>query len=141
MSGEIIEIEGTPLRTIERAINSLLSRGSMMKYARRVRANTRRRMRSEVSPLDTPWAALSEPYASSKKGPGILRETLEMFNTIEVSARKGEAEVGTDLERGIFHQFGTSRMPAREWLGVTDDDLSDVELVAETVWEGAFDGA
>jgi phage gpG-like protein len=149
-----ITVEGIPRGEIERAVARLFRKSTMNLYGRSVRARTRERMIEEVDPDGTPWAPLSEPYGSRKKGPGKLRETLALFKTMHVDAQKGAAQVGTRLDYGTWNQEGTESvgvtigafgaeasprdLPARPWLGVTDQDITDIEVIANGIWESSF---
>ena len=137
-----IEIEGDPGRELSKAIQSLFSRSSMAKYGRRLRASTRKRVQDEEDVYGRAFTPLSESYAATKSGPGILRETGELMQTLEVRARVGSADVGTVLLRGAYHQQQDGatggRLPQREWLGVTDDDVMVVDSLAEQIWEANF---
>lgn len=137
-----IEIEGDPVREIERAIKRLMSKSAMMKYGRIVHTNTRDRIREGVDTSGQPFIGLSESYAATKKGPGILRETGDLFRTLFVEGREGEAEVGTRIDYGTWNQDGTDdgKLPQREWLSVTKDDEDAIALQAEFLWEGSFVG-
>lgn len=135
-----ITVEGIPRGEIERAIARLFRKSTMNLYGRSVRARTRERMIEEVDPDGTPWAPLSEPYGSRKKGPGKLRETLALFKTMHVESQKGAAQVGTRLDYGTWNQEGAdgNNLPARPWLGVTDQDITDIEVIANGIWEDSF---
>jgi len=135
-----ITVEGIPRGEIERAVARLFRKSTMNLYGRSVRARTRERMIEEVDPDGTPWEPLSEPYGSRKKGPGKLRETLALFKTMHVEAQKGAAQVGTRLDYGTWNQEGVdeNNLPARPWLGVTDQDITDIEVIANGIWEDSF---
>lgn len=51
-----------------------------------------------------------------------------LFHSLAVFRRqKGERGLGTNVPYGVFHQRGTSRLPQREFLGFSKDDLRTVE--------------
>lgn len=135
-----ITIEGNPLKAIERALNGLSNRAAMEKYGSAIRENTRDRIKEEIDTSGRPFVYLSDVYAARKKGPGILRETGELVDSIFVEARAGEAEVGTRIDYGTWNQDGTKdgKLPQREWLSITDEDIGEIEEIAEGLWEGAF---
>ncbi len=135
-----ITIEGNPLKAIGRALNGLQNREAMEKYGRAVRRNTRDRMKEEIDTSGQPFVYLSDVYAARKKGPGILRETGALISSIFVEARAGEAEIGTRIDYGTWNQDGTKdgKLPQREWLSITDQDIDEIEDIAEGLWEGAF---
>lgn len=96
------------------------------------------------SPAGEPWAPLSE-YTIQKKGhdkplvlSGALREAM--------ANRNGQGHIGevfdhgltygTDIEYAAFHQDGTSRIPQREFAGMSEAVLNDfVDTVADHVVE------
>lgn len=67
-----------------------------------------------------PWAALSPAYAkwkSAKGGGPILRRTGKMQDTAKIVPKGNWFEV-VSTPYGKYNQDGTSRMPARPWMGV-----------------------
>lgn len=136
-----VEITGPDFAVVQRAVRALTDRAAMNRYGEAIRINTRKRMVKGVDVEDTPFTALSDSYRPHKRGPGILRETSALFKSIFVEDRRDEAEVGTRINYGTWHQTGIeeTNLPQREWLGVTDDDVDDVEDAAIEIWEGAFD--
>jgi phage gpG-like protein len=100
------------------------------------------RFRSETTPDGRAWQPLAPSTIRAKqarrrggrgkgKGKGrggnlapataILRDTNEMRDTIKMYSGPTSMTIGTELERGVFHQFGLGP-PTREWLGVTEAD-------------------
>lgn len=140
----VIEVSGDPIRAINRAIGKLFNASAMDMYGQAIRGNTLTRAREEVDPAGDKWVALTDAYASTKTGPGILRESGDLMRTLVVDARASEVLIGTDLQRGEYHQQPDgetdSGLPQREWLGVTDEDITDVSNLADDIWERAFDG-
>lgn len=83
--------------------------------------------------LNKPWAALTDAYAKVKarKWPGkpILRASGEMQDTVRIYRDGAGFSVETAFY-GIFHQFGTSKMVARPWLGVPEISLQRLTEIA-----------
>jgi len=75
----------------------------------------KRQWRDEKSPLGKKW----------KKSPNALRDTGEMQDGLkfEVNGNKLFA-VTSDI--GKYHQFGTKKMPAREWIGIPKAAYPDI---------------
>lgn len=92
------------------------------------------------------WPPLSPAYAKRKgtKGAGLLRLTDRMFKSVterggENTARlrrKGfgmEYIFGTDVDYAKFHQFGTSKMPQRKVIDVTESEELDLQSTAAEI--------
>ena len=80
-----------------------------------------------------PWAALSVNYRKykAKRYPGqpILRATGKMQDTAKIKPRGEGFEVKT-TKYGRYHQSGTTRMPARPWMGIPDTSLRHIVPIA-----------
>ena len=96
----------------------------------------RERWEREVAPDGTPWEPLSEPYATRKRSQvpnaGILVFDDYLKGSLRYQASHKNLLLGTDRPYGATHQFGRdfgrgSPIPARPWLGLTDED-TDVLL-------------
>ena len=113
--------------------------------------NTQRRFRREVSPDGKKWPPLSPVTLARRRNKrGILRDTGELFTSIQMQADARRAEVGTPLDhpKVFTHQFGATikpkrakalripgkppvfakqaKVPARPYLGINADDAADV---------------
>ena len=80
-----------------------------------------------------PWAKLSSKYAAQKaiKWPGqpILRASGAMEDQAIIRPWKTGFEVMARFY-GAYHQFGTSKMPARPWVGIPDKSLIQIVPIA-----------
>lgn len=118
-----------------------------------VQATTIERFGRQVSPAGVPWAPLNAEYAAGKKGPGILRETGRLAEIVyQVAAQT--LLVGSNAIYAAIHQFGgiirpksaaalvfslggktifakSVTMPKREFLGLTEEDQTEIRLIAE----------
>jgi phage gpG-like protein len=88
----------------------------------------------EVDPTyQTPWARLSPRYAEWKAenypGQPILRATGLMQDASYIYTR-GDVFKVKSTRYGAYHQFGTSKMPARPWMGVPDISLKQIVPIA-----------
>jgi phage gpG-like protein len=76
---------------------------------------------------------LSAKYAAAKqkRAPGapILRVTGAMQDTAVINP-KGQGFSVTSMYYGAYNQFGTSKMPARPWVGIPDDSLKKIVPIA-----------
>jgi phage gpG-like protein len=80
-----------------------------------------------------PWVSLTPKYALAKlrKFPGqpILRATGKMQDEAKILP-KGEGFEVKASPYGAYHQFGTSRMAARPWVGIPDNSLKQLSPIA-----------
>lgn len=81
-----------------------------------------------------PWPALSPKTLKTKaKGrTSILIDTGTLFRSVRVNAPSGDSvEIVTDRFYATFHQFGTSKMPARPFVPATGgEDGGPAKLTA-----------
>ena len=79
-------------------------------------------------------AGPSGAWAPTQRGGQILVDTGRLAGSIHGTAFGNIAKVGTNVFYGKFHQFGTRKMVAREFLGLTGGDRSELEeVIAEYV--------
>ena len=86
--------------------------------------------RKEVDPTTgRPWSRLSPRYAAWKAnnypGQPILRATGTMLDSAYIYTR-GNQFLVRSTDYGAYNQYGTSRMPARPWMGVPDISLKQI---------------
>jgi phage gpG-like protein len=95
--------------------------------------------RKQVDPTtQQPWQKLTRRYDAWKEqhypGEPILRRTGLMQDASYIHTR-GDKFLVTSTRYGAFHQFGTSRMVARPWMGVPDISLEQIVPIA---WKNIF---
>lgn len=99
------------------------------------------RFEHSQAPDGTAWQALKQPRRPTKKRPAYvpagqqripgdnpLRDwgVLQGSITAQVIGKR-RLQVGTDVSYAPFHQFGTQHIPARPFLGVSDDLLASIQ--------------
>jgi phage gpG-like protein len=62
------------------------------------------------------WPALSPETLAHKMGIGPLLETGELRGSIEWNAEGNEGYVGSNNDKAVWHELGTSRIPPRPFL-------------------------
>ena len=72
---------------------------------------TNDRARRAVDPDGQSWAPLMPAYAAIKRGPGILRASGELMDSITRRAGPTSVEVGTNRIYGGVHQHGATIKP------------------------------
>lgn len=131
---------------------SRINRHALMKdIAQGLRSSTMDRFRSTKSPEGKPW----EPSIRAQEGQGLtLTHTTRLKNSIKSEADATGAAVGTNTIYAATHQFGdesrtirakkgkylkfkvrgrwvniekvTVNIPARPYLGISDEDMEDI---------------
>lgn len=86
----------------------------------------------ESDPDGNPWSPLSSSTLRYKRTNVILRETSALAGSVagESSGNIGWVQVSTSY--GIFHQTGTSRMPQRKIIGISESrHIPKIEKIFE----------
>ncbi|MEE7478427.1 phage virion morphogenesis protein [Methylobacterium hispanicum] len=93
-----------------------------------VQRQTVTRIRSEkTSPDGAAWAAWARSTAArKKKGSGLLVDTGRLMGSISASVAGDTAVIGTNVFYGGYLQEGTSKMPARPFLGLSNANESEL---------------
>lgn len=84
------------------------------------------------------WAPLAPSTVARKGSAAILRETGAAVNAVSSSSTASTAKVTQGQAYMIFHQYGTSRAPAREHLGFDAELESRLKDAFEAYLEGLF---
>lgn len=92
---------------------------------------TKLRFAQQVSPDGASWAPLAPSTLAKKKTSAILRETATLVNSITSQAMGLTGKVFTPTEYGLYHQTGTSKMPARVFLGISAEDETKIRKIYE----------
>ena len=92
--------------------------------ARIILRNTRDRFQDEIDPDGQPWIPSRRVRL---RGGKTLLDTGRMFSGLElVQSGLAEYTVTTDAPYATFHQTGTRFMPKRQFLGVSQQDETDI---------------
>lgn len=100
--------------------------------------STRKRFEGQTAPDSSKWEALSPNYQQRKKKnkDKILFLEGQLFGTLGYQVTPEELLLGTPKEYGATHQFGRDAIPARPFLGVSDEDKKDImDAIAEWLSE------
>lgn len=110
-----------------------------------VENQTRARIQDQKSsPQGEPWKPWTEAYAATRKGgQSLLQGEGDLLDslTYNVDSDGEGVEVGSPLEYAAIHQFGgkpgmapgPAAIPARPYLGLSEDDAAEIEDVV-THW-------
>ncbi|WP_282094319.1 phage virion morphogenesis protein [Epibacterium ulvae] len=103
-------------------------------------SSTRRRFDTKIDPDGDPWVPWSEDYDETRDHDvhSLLVEEGDLRDSIAAYATGDEVQVGSNLVYAAHHQMGGeeigSGVPARPYLGVSDEDTLDLrDLVTGTL--------
>ena len=95
--------------------------------------STRQRFADKQSPNGVAWAVLMPSTVKAKNGrSNILVDSGDLIRSITFHATSDSVVIGTDRPYGKYHQTGTkkangtTKMVARPWLGLSEQDKSDI---------------
>lgn len=104
-------------------------------------SQTRKRINEEQqSPGGEPWQAWSANYAATRHGgQSLLQGEGDLVDSITSEIEGDEALIGSNLVYAAIHQHGgtpdmapgPAGIPAREYLGFSQDNLDEIEAVAD----------
>lgn len=106
-------------------------------------SQVRRRLSDEKeSPEGEPWAEWSSSYAETRHGGhSLLEGEGDLIDSIEHQVNGDEIEVGSNLVYAAIQNFGADKgefngspwgdIPARPWLGFSDENLADLEALTD----------
>jgi phage virion morphogenesis protein len=97
-----------------------------------LRSQTLRHFEREAGPAGK-WVDMRPASVARKRGGQgqILSDTGRLRGSISAVIGAHEAEVGTNVFYGKFHQHGTRKMVARPFLGLTDGDRDELERTVD----------
>lgn len=83
------------------------------------------RFEQSRSPDGTAWQALKRPRPRGGDRP--LQDTGVLMGSITAQVHGNTLQIGTATDYAHYHQFGTQHIPARPFLGVSDDLLASIK--------------
>ncbi|NEP53681.1 MAG: phage virion morphogenesis protein [Moorea sp. SIO3C2] len=101
----------------------------MREVANYMDAQTRQRFIKEVDPDGKSWAPLAPSTISQKRSGVILRETGLLVNSFRSSSNHDTATLSNPVFYGVFLQFGTQKILARPFLGISGQDVDNIERI------------
>lgn len=85
-----------------------------------------------LDPSGKPWAPLaSSTMASKRPGSRIMVDSGRLLSSITMDVVGDEARLSTPVPYALYHQEGTSRMPARPIFGLEGAQLQEVVTMIE----------
>ena len=109
--------------------------------------STRQRFEDKKSPSGVTWEALAPSTLQTKNGRGSLMVDYgDLMRSITNHASAVSVAVGTDRPYGKYHQTGTKnsdgseRMPSRSFLGLSEQDKTDILALVNDFASGVING-
>jgi len=129
-------------RALQRAADRIarlgvLAEGELLAQVGAVAEGAVRRRISETktAPDGAAWAPWSDRYAAGRRnGKSLLQDEGGLLDSIAYRVRGATVEVGSNLVYAAVHQLGSEGgdgIPARPFLGLSDEDDADIESVVE----------
>lgn len=95
-------------------------------------SSTQKRFNDKQAPSGVKWADLLPSTQDKKGNNNILIQSGDLMASITHHANATSTTVGTPKVYGVYHQFGTSDMKERPFLGLSDEDKTDIyDLINE----------
>lgn len=91
------------------------------------------RFETATAPDGSHWEVLKSPRRRGGDKP--LSDTGVLKGSIRYVLGNNSVTIGTDTEYSIFHQFGTKHIPARPFLGVSDELINEMEVMIGDYFE------
>ncbi len=109
-----------------------------------VEGQTHRRIREEqTTPEGAPFAEWSPEYAATRKSGqkklfsgGDLDDSIQHF----LDPAGGQVEIGTNLVYAATHQFGRGGIPARPFLGLSGENLREIDRLVTEILDPKLEG-
>ncbi|WP_051340944.1 phage virion morphogenesis protein [Azospirillum halopraeferens] len=101
-----------------------------------VESQTRRRLsQDKEGPNGEPWPDWSDSYKATRRtGHHLLESTGTLIDSVHYMVRGDAVEVGSGMVYAAIHHFGGAEagkpeIPARPWLGVSEEDGREIDEV------------
>lgn len=165
MTGTGITLDDVPvLDSLDRLYAAAGDLGPVMKNIGEYEAgSTKRRFISETDPAGVPWLDLNKLYQKTKKGPGKLRGETRQLSQIVYQAANDNVAIGSNEVYARIHNEGgiikpksaaalvfsmggqtfkvkSVRIPRRQFLGFSDEDIAQIRAIIEDHFEFAIEG-
>lgn len=104
-------------------------------------AQVKRRIQDEkTDPEGQPWVEWSAEYAASRKGNhSLLMFEGHLRDSIAGESDRKSATVGSSQIYAGVHQFGYGGVPARPYLGLSPDNVKEIDALVTDWLAGALD--
>jgi len=130
------------------------AQGLMAKIGKAMKGHATRRFQAGAGPEGEKWKPLAGPRKNRKgrdgkpeKNPKPILDTARLRDSISFSATPSEVHVGSNVEYARIHQLGGQAgrgrkvtIPARPYLGLSEEDKEEIADLVKQHLAGAFQG-
>jgi phage virion morphogenesis protein len=149
VSFDLKEIEAVKKLLANAALDGAARSRLLQSIGNEIKERTQDRFDTKTSPDGDTWKAIAEktrryyeskPKLSSAEPPLVLEGMLRLSLTSEVQDGAWSTLVGATMEYAAVHQFGwpEKNIPARPYLGVSQDDAKVIEAAVSVFLEGTI---
>lgn len=104
-----------------------------------VEGQVKRRISSEkTSPDGVPWAPLKASTALKKGSSAQLVDTGRLLGSISHTSTSSTATVGTNVFYAPFQHYGTRHIPARPFMGISEENMAEIRRAVDAWVERVF---
>jgi phage virion morphogenesis protein len=115
------------LEALNDLVNSLVEPKEILEaIGEDLQRSTVARFSNTTDPKGEKWLDLKSVREGAARRRRVLTKTGKLRKSIRFSADDESVVVGTNVEYGKYHQLGTSNIPQREFLGLSDSDLEAI---------------
>lgn len=143
-----VEIKGKELDRLAKRLKAVLEVAEkpqllLMQLAKGVIQQTEARIEYEKeSPDGKAWAPWSASYAATRdEGDSLLIDSRDLIDSFEKKVTRNSFAVWTDVEYAGVHQNGFGNIPARPFLGFSDENLRNIDEWLGSILLNATKGA
>ena len=141
-----IKFDEKDMRIVQGAFAKLVqlgkSDGITRKMANVLREDAEDAFEDERSPKGEKWQDLDPAYKKSRYAKGydgkILHRTGLLMASLNVDYGDNFAAVGVSESYGIYHQLGTKKMPARPFLGISEEGIDEIKDILKNAIKRAW---
>lgn len=123
----VIDLRGLlPARRALRRLSDMDTARMLDAIGSELESQTRRRISEEkTAPDGTPWAEWSDNY-TPKPGGKLLERDGNLLDSIAFEVGPDAVTVGSNMVYAATHQYGRGKIPARPFLGVSEENTADI---------------
>lgn len=102
--------------------------------------NRARLDQAKEGPDGDSWEPWTAAYSAKNSSGELLEKSGDLLDSLQASVGRDSVSLGSDLLYAAVHQYGDDKrgIPARPYMGFSDDDLDELGALAETFLRGLF---